>query len=223
MTINFLRNGSGIGGGIGVGGGIGLHRRTWAAIVCAMLSSLALSCAAAPAKPLPANSIYQLPLPLVDQNERAFALDSFRGKPLLISMFYSSCQFVCPRIVESLRRTEAGLPADLRGSVPLLMVTIDTVHDTAAVLKAMAQERQLDENVWTLARSDARNARKLAALLGIQYRELPSGEFNHTSLILLLDADGRIVGKTAVLGAADPTFVNLVRKQAAVGSAVKRN
>ena len=54
--------------------------------------------------------------------------------------------------------------------------------------------------------------RKLAAMLGIQYRELPSGEFNHSSVIVLLDAEGRVVGKTSLLGEADPAFVKLVSK-----------
>ena len=126
----------------------------------------------------------------------------------MISMFYSSCQFVCPRIVEALKGTEESLAR----KVPILMVSFDPVRDDTAALKAMAEERHIDSRIWTLARTDARNVRKLAATLGIQYRELPSGEFNHSSVIILLDAEGRIVGKTSTLGEADPAFVKLVKK-----------
>lgn len=66
--------------------------------------------------------------------------------------------------------------------------------------------------------ADERNTRKLAALLNIQYRELPSGDFNHTSVLILLDAEGRIVGRTSVIGEADPAFVKLVAKQMAAAS-----
>ena len=159
---------------------------------------------------LPANSVYQLAVPFTDQEGRASTLADWRGKPVMITMFYSSCQFVCPRIVEALKKTEASLspqPAKL----PILMVSFDPVRDDTAALKAMAEERHIDSKRWTLARTDARNVRKLAAMLGIQYRELPSGEFNHSSVIILLDAEGRVVGKTSTLGEADPAFVKLAR------------
>ena len=158
--------------------------------------------------PLPANSIYQLSVPLTDQIGRSGKLGEWRGKPVMISMFYSSCQFVCPRIVEALKRTEENLVT----KVPILMVSFDPARDDTAALKAMADERHIDSKFWTLARTDARNVRKLAAILGIQYRELDSGEFNHSSVIILLDAEGRVVGKTSTLGEADPAFVKLVRK-----------
>ena len=170
---------------------------------------LTLPVLSAPQKvtPLPANSIYQLSVPFTDQLGRTSKLEDWRGKPVMISMFYSSCQFVCPRIVEALKRTEEGLAI----KVPVLMVSFDPVRDDTAALKAMADERHIDAKRWTLARTDARNVRKLAAMLGIQYRELPSGEFNHSSVIILLDAEGRVVGKTATLGEADPAFVKLAK------------
>ncbi|MCY7388625.1 MAG: SCO family protein [Burkholderiales bacterium] len=172
-----------------------------------------LSVWAAPTKTpaLPANSVYQLPVPFTDQDGRASTLADWRGKPVMITMFYSSCQFVCPRIVEALKKTEASL-APQHAKLPVLMVTLDPARDDTATLKAMAAERHIDPKRWTLARTDARNVRKLAAMLGIQYRELPSGEFNHSSVIILLDAEGRVIGKTSTLGEADPAFVKLVNQ-----------
>ena len=160
---------------------------------------------------LPANSVYQLSVPFTDQEDHASILADWRGKPVMITMFYSSCQFVCPRIVEALKKTQASLDPQ-HAKLPILMVTLDPARDDAATLKAMAEDRHLDPKRWTLARTDARNVRKLAAMLGIQYRELPSGEFNHSSVIILLDAEGRVVGKTSTLGEADPAFVKLVNK-----------
>ena len=174
---------------------------------------LALPAGSVPAKtpPLAANSIYQLSVPLTDQLGRTSKLEDWRGKPVMISMFYGSCQFVCPRIVEALQRTEESLGAQ-GAQLPVLMVTFDPARDDTAALKAVAEERHIDSKLWTLARTDARNVRKLAAMLGIQYRELPSGEFNHSSVIILLDAEGRIAGRTTTLGEADPAFVKLVKK-----------
>lgn len=187
------------------------HRREFARCLFAaagLVLTLPVWSAPLKASPLPANSIYQLSVPFTDQLGRTSKLEDWRGKPVMISMFYSSCQFVCPRIVEALKRTEEGHAT----KVPVLMVSFDPVRDDTAALKAMAEERHIDPKLWTIARTDARNVRKLAAILGIQYRELPSGEFNHSSVIILLDAEGRIVGKTSTLGEADPAFVKLARK-----------
>ena len=179
----------------------------WLLATAALVLTLPVWSAPQKITPLPANSIYQLSVPFTDQLGRTSKLEDWRGKPVMISMFYSSCQFVCPRIVEALKRTEEGLAI----KVPVLMVSFDPVRDDTAALKAMADERHIDAKRWTLARTDARNVRKLAAMLGIQYRELPSGEFNHSSVIILLDAEGRVVGKTATLGEADPAFVKLAK------------
>jgi protein SCO1 len=54
-------------------------------------------------------SIYALSVPLTDQNGRDFRLAELRGQPVLISMFYTSCDAVCPMIFETLRLTLARL------------------------------------------------------------------------------------------------------------------
>ena len=172
-------------------------------------------------KPLPANSIYQLAVPLTNQEGKSSNLIDRRGQPLLISMFYTGCQFVCPRIVDALKKTEESLTPAERSRVPVLMVTFDPARDDVAALKEVINERHLNSAQWTLARTDERHVRKLAATLAIQYRALPSGDFNHTSVLILLDAEGRIAGRTSTIGAADPTFVKLVKKVAAQKTAGK--
>ena len=173
-----------------------------------LLAALALSSAAAA---LPGNSIYQLATPLTDQAGHAFSLADKRGTPMIVSMFYTSCQFVCPMLVDSIRVTEQALTEAERKRLNVLLVSFDPKHDTVEVLRRTADQRQLDTARWALARTDARNVRKLAALLDIQYRALDNGEFNHSTTLVLVDADGRIVGRSSELGAADPGFVKLVK------------
>jgi protein SCO1/2 len=134
-----------------------------------------------------------------------------RGHPMLVSMFYTSCQFVCPMLIDALRHTESKLSKDERNRLSVLMVSIDPAHDTVPVLKRTADQRELDGDHWTLARTDATHVRKLASVLGIQYRLLANGEYNHSTALILVDADGRIVGRTTRLGDADPAFVRLVQ------------
>ena len=53
----------------------------------------------------------------------------------------------------------------------------------------------------------------MAGALGIRYRQLADGEFNHTSMLVLLDADGRILARTEQVGSQpDPEFVAAVRR-----------
>jgi len=162
--------------------------------------------------PLPNDSVYQLEIPLTNQDGKPMTLLEHRGQPLLISMFYTGCQFVCPRIIDALKKTEASLTPAERKNIKVLMVTFDPEHDDVAALETVTTERGLASPSWALARTDDRNVRKLAATLGIQYRALPSGDFNHTSVLILLDAEGRINAKTSTIGAADPEFVNQVKK-----------
>jgi protein SCO1/2 len=161
--------------------------------------------------PLPPDSVYQLPLGLTDQQGRTMKLADKRGQPLLVSMFYTSCEFVCPMLVEALNQNQTGLSADERQRISVLLVSFDPKRDTVAVLQHTAQERSLDPAHWTLARTDAQSVRKLAAVLGIQYRAMPNGEFNHSTQMILLDAEGRIIGRSSQLGAADPAFAKRIK------------
>ena len=175
----------------------------------ALLGACALS--SARSAPLPASSIYQLDVALTDQNGAAFRLSELRGEPALISMFYTSCQVVCPMLIETVRDTEAKLSAEEREHLSVLLISIDPAHDSVEVLKRTADERHVDGARWTLARTDAATVRKLSAVLGIQYRALSDGEFNHTTAVILVDADGRIAARTTRMSGADPVFVKRVK------------
>jgi protein SCO1/2 len=162
--------------------------------------------------PLPGNSVYRLAAPLSDQTGKSFSLAERRGKPALVSMFYNSCEFVCPMLIDTMRMTEDALSADERRQLAMLLITFDPARDSVAVLKKVAEQRQLEAARWTIARPDASNARKIAAVLDIKYRQLASGEFSHTTVLVLLDREGRVVGQTNKMGVTDPAFVALLHK-----------
>lgn len=168
------------------------------------------SCHAA-ATELPSDSVYRLDLSLVDQNARASKLADLRGGPILIAMFYSSCKYVCPLIIDTLQRTERALGEGDRVHLRVLLVSFDPKRDTPQVLKKLADERHLDLMRWTLTRTDAVGVRKLAAVLDVQYRALANGDFNHSSVITLLDSDGHIVVRSDLMGELDPELLAAVQ------------
>jgi len=186
----------------------------WFAITFGVLLlalGLALASARA-AEPLPGDSVYQLELPLVDQDGRAFDFAAGRGRPRLVSMFYSSCKFVCPMIVDTLRNTERALDPAQRAGIDVLLVSLDPDTDTPAALKHLAEQRHLDMPRWRLACTDATHVRRLAAVLGVQYKQLGKADFSHSTVLVLLDAQGRIAARSEKLGEPDPTFVDAVKQ-----------
>ena len=161
---------------------------------------------------LPEDSLYQLQAELSDQDGKTFNLAERRGKPQLVAMFYTSCRYVCPLIVDSVKGVEHALGDDERQGLDFLLVSIDPARDDTAALKSVFDRRKLDAERWTLARTDERNVRSLAALLGVRYRALADGEFNHTSSLVLLDGEGRKLADSAQLGSTpDAEFLAAVR------------
>jgi protein SCO1/2 len=194
------------------------HARTLASRIATGMAA-ALLCAALRAAPAPAaealprDSVYQLSLRLTDQDGRTTDWRARRGAPQLVSMFYTSCPYMCPLIVDANKAVEHALSPAQQKRIGILLISMDPAHDDPAALKALAAKRGLDTRRWTLASPPAADVRAVAGVLGVRYRALADGGFNHTSVLLLLDGEGRIVARTErVGGVVDPDFLAAVRK-----------
>lgn len=154
----------------------------------------------------PGDSLYQMQIPLTDQSGKAARLDLYAGHPVLVTMFYGSCPHVCPMLVSTIQRYELELPEASRGRLRVLMVSLDPGRDTPAKLTEVAQRHRADLARWTFARAGTDDVRRLAAALNIQYRQLPDGEFSHSTIITLLDPQGRIQQQTSSLLRLDAGF-----------------
>lgn len=184
-------------------------------ILFAFLFTFALAGQAATSKPvaLPGDSVLQINNTFTNQDGRDFKLSERRGKPQLVAMFYTSCKYICPLIIDSGKGVDNSLTPAERKNLSILLVSIDPARDTPEALMYIVKKRKLDTTRWTLSRTDEKGVRTLAALLGIRYRVLEDGEFNHTSALILLDAEGRVVARTETLGSKpDPQFLATVRK-----------
>ncbi len=164
---------------------------------------------------LPGDSVYQLDVALTNQDARVSKLTDLRGSPVLIAMFYTSCKYVCPLIVDSMRNIDKALAPDERARLRVVLVSFDPEHDTPQALKAVAEERHLDLARWSLDRTDADSVRKLAAVLGVQYRAIEKGDFNHSTVISLLDKDGRIVAHSSRTGEVDADLLAATKRELA--------
>jgi protein SCO1/2 len=89
---------------------------------------------------------------------------------------------------------------------------MDPARDTPAALMKVVRERRIDDKRWSLASPQPDAVRGVAGVLDVRYRQLADGEFNHTSALILLDSDGRIVARTEKMGSAvDPAFIAKVK------------
>jgi len=177
--------------------------KRWLAALCLLLSTQALLARDSD----PPASLYHLDAVLTDQSGKARGLDVYRGHPVLVTMFYASCKATCPLIVDTLRATERALTPAQRERVRVLMVSIDPARDTPQALQQLATERRIDTGRWTLVQGDDDAVRDIAALLNVQYRKLPSGEFSHSTVIALLSPQGEILASSGSLGHADPALL----------------
>lgn len=170
------------------------RRRAPGAALASIL--LAAVCVAAD---VPTDSVYQLHAQLTTQAARPADLDLYRGHPALIGMFYGSCPAACPMLITALGVYESRLDESSQARLRVLLVSFDAARDTPGELDRLARLHRSDPARWTFSSAPEADARRIAALLGVSYRRLPGGDFDHSLKITLLDEDGRIVASTTTL------------------------
>lgn len=189
------------------------------AVLACLVALAALLTAGTASAALPQDSVYRVDAQLTAQDGRAFGFGDSDGHVRLATMFYATCPYVCPLIVDQIKAIEHQLEPGERERLRVLLITLEAEKDTPEVLAEVARKRRIDTGRWTLARPLPADLRKLSAVLGVQYRKLPDGEFNHSSVITLLDAQGRVLAQTSKLGGApEAEFVAAIKAALASGS-----
>ena len=168
---------------------------------------------------LPGDSVYQLPASLTDSAGRAVRWQDLQGQPRVATMFYASCRYICPMVVDSLRAVERELSEKERQRIAFVLISMDPARDTPEALARVMTARRLQPGRWLLLQPRPEDLRGLAGMLGIRYRGLADGEFNHTTTLVLLDAAGRPLARTDRLGGeGDAEFLAAVRAAIAAGA-----
>ena len=157
------------------------------------------------------DSLYQIETIFTDDAGRPFPLGALRGRPVVLTMFFSSCGYACPLLVADVQAIRAQLPAAVREQAAFVLVSFDVARDTPVALHRYREERGLDGG-WTLLHGDADAVRELAALLGVKYKQETDGMFSHSNLVTILNAEGEIVHQRSGLrGGLDEATQALVR------------
>ncbi len=123
---------------------------------------------------------------------RRVRLSEYRGKPLVISLIYTSCYHICPTTTQHLakvvRKARAVLGPD---SFNVLTVGFDTPNDTPAAMQKFAREQNVDIAGWTFLSAEAGAMEGLTKDLGFISYRAPHG-FDHLIQATVIDAQGKI-------------------------------
>ncbi len=145
-------------------------------------------------------------------------LADLRGDVVVLAMVYTSCTMTCPLITNEMLAVQRALPPTIRSHVRFVLASFDPARDSVAVLRAYATKMSLDER-WLALRAPAADVRQLAVLLGVRYRALPNGDFEHSNIITVLDADGVQQFQSERVPVDRPALVGAVMRAARSGTA----
>jgi len=130
---------------------------------------------------------------LSDLNGQPLALADLRGRPLVVSLIYTSCATVCPIVTDTLSKHVARARQTLgEEEFAVLSFGFDASGDTPRQLTGFSGTHKLkDLDNWYVASADPETTAAFLADLGFSLRAAAGG-FTHVTQTTVLDAEGRV-------------------------------
>jgi len=130
---------------------------------------------------------------LRDHRGRALELAGLRGRPLVVSLIYTSCGTVCPIVSDHLRDQVVEARRVLgEDSFAVLTFGFDASGDRPGQLAGFASTHLLtDQPDWFIASADEATTEAMLRDLGFSFRAAAGG-FAHVTQTMILDAEGRV-------------------------------
>ena len=188
-----------------------MNNRKWIAGLVLIVALNMPSAQSTDGDSLPPNSVYHLQVSVEDQFGEITGLDRYLGKPVLITMFYASCPHVCPMLISTIKLTESKLSDEERADLRVLTISIDPKRDTPEKLRETIERHSVDASRWSMVRPDPGDLRTIAGVFGVKYKQLPDGEFSHSTKIILLDRDGVTLASSDQIGRQDVVFLESIK------------
>lgn len=140
-------------------------------------------------------SIYDLESEWTDQNGNKFNIKNLEGKKVVMTMFYASCTYACPILLNDMNRFASLLPENKKDEYNYLLFSIDPERDTPSALNKLFTDRNLNENKWKFLTGTENEVVELAAALGFKFTKEEDGEYSHTNVIYIVNEKGEIIYK----------------------------
>ena len=130
---------------------------------------------------------------LRDANGQAFELSQLKGRPVVVSMIYTSCHHVCPMITRTLGDSVAAARDALGDDAfSVISVGFDWNVDTPDRMRQFASQQGVDKDSnWHFLASDHRTIESLTGELGFIFYASAKG-FDHLAQTTIVDRNGRV-------------------------------
>jgi protein SCO1/2 len=120
------------------------------------------------------------------------SLKDFSGKPLVLSMVYTSCYQICPMTTRHLSKVvEKARDAMGDDSFAVAVIGFDTQVDTPDAMQYFANKQGISNKNWNLLSIDEKNLDALIKDLGFLYYPSSNG-YDHLIQATVLDAEGKV-------------------------------
>jgi len=108
--------------------------------------------------------------PLVDANGKTFTIASLKGRYIVLTDFFTSCDMICPMTSVNMRDIgDTVKKAGYSKSASVLEVSIDPQRDTVSRIKAY--QSLFGDNSWTIATGNAAQLKSFWSWFGVYTRE----------------------------------------------------
>ena len=131
---------------------------------------------------------------LIDAEGKPFDLAKMRGKCVLVSFVFTTCNGTCPLTSAAMAKCRDRLEKDgLWGqSIEFASITLDPERDSSEVLAAYSGTYDADPKSWHFLTGSPKDIGRVVASWGMWARRDGSGVLDHPSRIFLVDPKGRI-------------------------------
>jgi protein SCO1/2 len=148
----------------------------------------------------------------LDGNGKQVTLESLRGKPVIISLIYTSCYHICPTVTTNLEKI-VNIARDALGddSFSVLTVGFDTRNDTPDRMRLFAKQRSIDLDNWHFVSASADTMEDLASDVGFSYFSTAKG-FDHMIQATLVDAGGKVYRQIYGMAPEPPALVEPLKE-----------
>jgi protein SCO1/2 len=131
-------------------------------------------------------------LSFIDVDGNPVSLSDYAGKPLLISMIFTSCHHICPGLTRHLDKAVGAARAALGpDSFQVISVGFDTANDTPRRMAEFAKEQGVSDPNWQFLSGTQESVDELAKNIGFIYFPTPRG-FDHLTQLTVVDPSGVI-------------------------------
>jgi len=119
-------------------------------------------------------------------------LSDFRGKPLVLSMIYTSCYQICPMTTRHLSKiVEKARDALGDDSFNVAIIGFDTRFDTPDAMQYFANKQGISDKNWNLLSIAEEDLDALSKDIGFIYYPSSNG-YDHLIQATIIDADGKV-------------------------------